>query len=257
MKLTYLTKTIYNLIGQDVLEKAFNMDEMANGLQIQGKEKVANVAFGVSLNEEFLIEAIKWGADACVFHHALDVRTHKSLFPIYTQKRLKLIFQHNLSIFGFHGALDIHPTFGNNSQIANLFPPHKLVSDLYEGWGITINLNDCIHLSDLKTICQEQINPDSLFFDYGPQEIKTVGICSGAAKPYAVHIEEMLEKNIDLFISGETSESAPHKMKEAGINYFVCGHYATEVFGVKALMTALSQQIPQLKTKYIDIKNPI
>ena len=54
----------------------------------------------------------------------------------------------------------------------------------------------------------------------GPKSIKTIGVVSGAGKPYAAEQAEMEEKGVELYISGETSESIPNKMKEAGINYF-------------------------------------
>ena len=45
---------------------------------------------------------------------------------------------------------------------------------------------------------------------------------------------------------------------ENGISYFVCGHYATEVFGVKALAEDLKKEFSdKLEVKFIDVKNPI
>ena len=47
-------------------------------------------------------------------------------------------------------------------------------------------------------------------------------------------------------------------MKENGISYFVCGHYATEVFGVKEVADDLKKEFKgKLDVKFIDIKNPI
>jgi putative NIF3 family GTP cyclohydrolase 1 type 2 len=47
-------------------------------------------------------------------------------------------------------------------------------------------------------------------------------------------------------------------MQEAEINYFVCGHYATEVFGVKALSAEIGERFKgKVEVEFIDIPNPI
>ena len=80
-----LVEYINSVFGEELLEKALQKDELANGLQISGKRQVKKAAFGVSLNEEFLEKAVKWGADFCVFHHGFDVRTYKSRYSKSSQ----------------------------------------------------------------------------------------------------------------------------------------------------------------------------
>ncbi|MFH2061392.1 MAG: Nif3-like dinuclear metal center hexameric protein, partial [Candidatus Beckwithbacteria bacterium] len=83
-------------------------------------------------------------------------------------------------------------------------------------------------------------------------------VVSGGGKPYAEHLAEMEEKGVELFISGESSESIPHKMKESKINYFAGGHYATEVFGVQELGKRIKEHFKEkLKVEFIDIPNEI
>jgi putative NIF3 family GTP cyclohydrolase 1 type 2 len=68
----------------------------------------------------------------------------------------------------------------------------------------------------------------------------------------------MEAKGVEAYISGETSESTVHKMKESGISYFVCGHYATEKFGVQALGDIIKTNFKdKLEVKFIDVENPI
>ncbi|MGD8744584.1 MAG: Nif3-like dinuclear metal center hexameric protein, partial [Candidatus Woesebacteria bacterium] len=104
-----LIKYVFKVIGDDLLEKASKKDEAANGVQILGGERVEKVALGVSLNSEFLEKVADWGSNFCIFHHGFDPRTHKSRFPSFSQKRLKIIFVNNMTIAGFHFALDAHP----------------------------------------------------------------------------------------------------------------------------------------------------
>ena len=93
-----LIKFIYRTIGKNLLAKALKIDEVANGVQILGKEQVNKVVLGVSCNEAFLKEAVKRGADFCIFHHGFDPRVFKSRFSLSAQKRLRLIFKNDLTV---------------------------------------------------------------------------------------------------------------------------------------------------------------
>lgn len=257
VKRNELIKFIYQTIGKDLLEKAAKIDEAANGVQILGKEQVNKVALGASLNEEFLKEAVRRGADFCIFHHGLDPRTVKSRFPIYFQKRLRMIFQNNLTIVGLHYALDAHPLIGNNATIIKRLGA-KITGSLYEEWGFVARFPKDQDVRKLRDKCQKLFNHDVLAFFAGPQMVKTIGVVSGAAVPHAQYLSEMEEKGVELFISGETHESVPHKMKESGINYFVCGHYNTEVFGVQELGKKIKLHFgDKIKVEFIDIPNII
>ena len=252
-----LIKFIYQTIGRDLLAKAFKIDEVANGIQILGKEQVNKVVLGTSLNEEFLKEAVRRGADFCIFHHGLDPRTIKSRFPIYLQKRLRTIFQNNLTIIGLHYALDAHPLIGNNATIIKKLGA-KITDSLYEEWGFVARFPKVQDVRKLRHKCQKLFNHSVLAFFAGPTKVKTIGVVSGAGVPHAQHLSEMEDKGVELFISGETHESVPHKMKESGINYFVCGHYATEVFGVQELGKKIKSRFGnKVKVEFIDIPNII
>lgn len=252
-----LIKVISETIGTEFLNKAERIDDNANGVQIFGGEDVSKVALGVSLNEEFLEEAARRGSNFCIFHHGLDARTHKGRLSSSYQKRLKLIFQNSLTICGFHYALDAHPEFGNNVTIIKELGA-RVDKPLLEEWGYTGIFSSPQDIADLKEKCQELFKHPVIAFNGGSSQIKTIGVVSGAAKPYTEDILEMEEKEVDLFISGESSESAPYRMKECGFNYFVCGHYATEKFGVQELGNKIKEHFKdQIEVEFIDIPNSI
>lgn len=250
----YLYKEIF---GGELMAKAAIKDELANGIQFSGSETVSKIALGVSCNEAFLHEAVAWGAQYCIFHHGLDPRTHKSRYPLYAQKRLKLIVQNSLTIAGFHYALDAHPEIGNNAVIIRELGARR-GEHLFDEWGYVGSFEKPRLLSDLRQHCEALFDHEIVSFESGPEEIHTIGVVSGGGKPYAAEIAEMEAKEVQLYISGESSESVPHKMLESQINYFVCGHYATEVFGVKALGEKIQQEFNgKLEVQLIDIPNPI
>jgi len=258
VKRDQLIKFIYQTIGKDLLVKALKIDEVANGVQILGKENVSKIALGTSLNEEFVKEAVKRGADFCIFHHGFDPRTFKSRFSISAQKRLKLIFKNDLTIAGFHFCLDAHPQIGNNATIIKRLGA-KISSPFYkDGWGFIAEFAKPQSLVALKNKCAKIFNHDIFAVSASSKPVKTIAVVSGGGKLDVQDIAEMEEKGVELFISGEPSESIPHKLSESGISYFIGGHYNTEVFGVQELGKRIKSRFGKnIKVEFIDIPNSI
>src|SRR3989344_5714363 len=252
-----LTKFIKDTIGSELLEKAARKDERVNGVQFLGADVVEKITLGVSLNEEFLQETIKLGSNFCIFHHGLDSETYKSIFPIYSQKRLSLIFKNDITVTAYHYALDAQPEFGNNVTIikklgANVEEP------LDDEWGYTATFDKPQDIHELGHKCRDLFDHEIFVVEGNKDKVKKIGVVSGGAKPYAETLAELEAKGVELFISGETSESSPHKMKESGIAYFVCGHYATEKFGVQELGKRIESKFKEkVEVKFIEVENPI
>ena len=254
---TTLLSFLEETLGQETLVKARQQDEMANGPQFIGDEDVQTVTLGVSLNEEFLQSAISLGSNFCIFHHGFDPRTYKSAYSLSQQKRLRLIANHTLTIVGYHAALDMHPTLGNNATIIKKLGATPTVS-LFEDWGYVGRFEKPQKVTNLAHRCTELFAHDVFAVYAGPEKVTTIGVVSGAAKPHSQHIAEMEQKGVELFITGETSESIPHTMQESGINYFACGHYATEVFGIQQLGEKIKEKFgKKITVEFIDIPNPI
>lgn len=248
---------IYDYFGKELLKKAEAKDELANGVQIHGADDVKKVTLCVTINEDFLQEAIRYNSNFCISHHGLDPRVFKNRFPISTQKRLKLIFDNNITIMGFHYILDMHPEIGNNASIIKGLGA-KIGEPLFEDWGYTAKFSSPQDVKDLAQKCSKLFEHDILAIYSGTKKVTNIGVCSGAAKPYAQHVAEMEAKSVELFISGETSESIPNRMKESDINYFVGGHYATEVFGVQELGKVIKYKFKEkIEVEFIDIPNPV
>ena len=257
VKRDQLIEFVYQTIGKEWIEKALAKDELANGVQFLGNEEVKKVALGTSLNEDFLQEAVKAGAQFCIFHHGFDVRTWRSRYPLFSQKRMRVIFENKLTVMGFHYALDFHPEIGNNVAIIKKLGA-KVKDTLYEEWGYIAEFSTSQDVKKLSEKCAKLFSHDIFAVLSGPKKVKTIGVVSGAGKPDAQHLAEMEEKGVELFITGEPSESIPHKMKESRINYFAGGHYATEGFGVQELGKKIKGEYKnRLEVEFIDIPNPI
>ena len=63
---------------------------------------------------------------------------------------------------------------------------------------------------------------------------------------------QAIGRNIDLYITGEPSHSVYHHAVEGGLNFLAAGHYATEVWGVKAVAAKLEKETG-IRTLFIDL----
>jgi dinuclear metal center YbgI/SA1388 family protein len=251
----------HQAISEDLLKKAQTLDTRANGVQIHGSQKVDKIVLGVSANLDFLKEAVSSQAQFCIFHHGInlgDSDIYNSRLNQATQKQLSYIFQHNLTIAGYHYSLDAHPKIGNNAVIIEKLGAIKTDESYFDGWGWIGEFKIPQDVTKLAKKCSELFEHDIFAVYSGPKKIKRIGVCSGSARPRGGEVLEIFENNIDLHISGEINESGPALAKESGFNYFSCGHYATEVFGVQALGRKIKEHFKaNVEVEFIDIPNPL
>jgi putative NIF3 family GTP cyclohydrolase 1 type 2 len=95
---------------------------------------------------------------------------------------------------------------------------------------------------------QKALNGPVKIFDFGPKQARPIAIVTGAA---GSEIYRVAEENINTFITGEAPHWAAVAAEELGMNLLLGGHYATEVFGVKALAAHLSERF-RVPWEFID-----
>ncbi|MBU0701807.1 Nif3-like dinuclear metal center hexameric protein, partial [bacterium] len=83
----------------------------------------------------------------------------------------------------------------------------------------------------------------------GKEKIKTIAIVSGGA---AELVTDAVNKNVDLFITGESKLSSYYIAKEGKINVIFAGHYATETIGVQALSKVICEQF-SVECEFVDL----
>jgi len=258
MKRDKLIQFIEKTIGKELLYKARKKDEhMPNGLQWQGKEEIKKIVLGVSANEDFFKEAVKAGADALIVHHGLGKDLPYNLFSPSLQKRIKILVKNDLSLFGYHYVLDSHPEIGNNAIIIKKLGAKKTNMPLLDEWGWVGEFKKSQKIDDLSKKCSQIFSHDVFVVKAGKEKIKRIGVVSGRGVPFGTEKLELVEKDVDLYITGEVSEWNPHDFKETGISCFACGHYATEVFGVQELGLRIKKEFPKLDVEFIDVFNPL
>lgn len=124
---------------------------------------------------------------------------------------------------------------------ADMSAQSKSVQPFLEEKGQPVGLKVCVSLprSDLVRKLRKALGGPVKVFSFGPRQTRTIGIVTGGA---GSEIYRVAQENIDTFITGEAPHWAAVAAQELGMNLLLGGHYATEVFGVKALGAHLSKR---------------
>lgn len=251
-----IIKFTFDSFGEDFVEKAKKKDDYVNGVQIRGSEQVEKIALGVSANLEFLKKCQEWGANFIIVHHGLSLDKLDHYFNPLLKERFKVLFEGNVTLLGFHYLLDAHKKIGNNAQILKKLGA-KIVEPFYDEWGW---IGEFPKSKDIKIVIDKLTNIFShqpIRHLFGKKKIKKIAVTSGGGTPRAREMPEFLEKDFDLYVTGETRESVPALIKEAKINYLAFGHYDTEKFGVQALGKIIKKKFPSVKVRFIEVPNPL
>ncbi len=241
----------------ELLEADSYPDMLPVGLQVPGVADVSRVASGVSASLELFEQAAADGAQMLLVHHGLFFGSGpRPPLRDSDKARLKMLFDNDISLVAYHLALDAHAGVGNNAVICRLLgleqpQPFGLVGGRTIGFiGTT---TDAISISDLVERVREHITPAPLVFRDGPAQVRRVAVISGAASG---ELLAAADAGADCFITGEPREQVMTEAREAGIHYIAAGHYATEVFGVRALGDLLAEHF-SVEHSFIDIPNPV
>jgi dinuclear metal center YbgI/SA1388 family protein len=237
-------------------------DNALNGLQIENSGHVTRIAAAVDISTRVLTEAAKQKVDLLIVHHGLF---WAGLQPIRgaLRRQLRLAFENNIALYSAHLPLDIHPRVGNNAQLAAALglgfgvhghvralesgparagsPQSKSLQPFLEekGQPVGLKVRASLRCSELIRKLERALNGPMKVFAFGPKQTRLIGIVTGAA---GSEIYRVAEENIDTFITGEAPHWAAVAAEELGVNLLLGGHYATEVFGVKALARHLSKR---------------
>jgi len=232
-------------------------DYAPNGLQIQGNEEIQKIVTGVTASQALIDQAIRENADALLVHHGYFWKNESYVIRGMKHKRIKALLDHNINLFAYHLPLDIHPSLGNNAQLAKLLNIDVTGPlELGNPFSVAIQgqLSQAHTGEELSQLINKKLARTCLHITPPSNKaIKTLAWCTGGGQDY---IELAAEQGIDAFISGEVSEKTTHIAHEMDIHFFAAGHHATERYGVKALGEHL-QQAHDLDVVFVDIDNPV
>src|SRR6266487_3632441 len=223
-------------------------DNALNGLQIENSGQVTRLGAAVDVSTRVLTEAAKRNVDLLIVHHGLF---WPGLQPVRSalRRQLRLAFENDIALYGAHLPLDIHPKVGNNAQLAAALGLKSAQPFLEEkGQPVGLKVRVSMPRSELVRKLRTALNGPVKIFECGPKQTRTIGIVTGGA---GSEIYRVAQENIDTFITGEAPHWAAVAAEELGMNLMLGGHYATEVFGVKALAAHLSKRF-KLRWEFID-----
>jgi dinuclear metal center YbgI/SA1388 family protein len=237
----------------NVLESARFKDYCPNGLQVEGRRRIKQVATGVTASLAFLEAAIEWGADAVLVHHGYFWRNEAPQITGRKYRRLKLLLANDLNLFAFHLPLDDHPEFGNNAQLgAKLgWIGDARFGENGLGWMTTLPMP--ITLAHFTAQVEHTLGRTPFVLGDPDRELRRVAWCTGAAQGY---FDAAIDAGADVFLTGEVSEPTTHTAAESGVAFLAAGHHATERYGVQALGAHLSETF-DIEHLFIDIDNPV
>jgi dinuclear metal center YbgI/SA1388 family protein len=214
-------------------------DNALNGLQIENSGRVSKIGASVDASTRVLEAASKQNVDLLIVHHGLF---WPGLQPVTgaLRRQLKVAFENDMALYSAHLPLDIHPQLGNNAQLAaalGLNSPQPFFEE--KGQLIGVKARVSLPCDELDRKLQKALGGPVTAFMFGPKKTGTIGIITGGA---GSEIYKVAQEGIDTFITGEAPHWAAVAAEELGMNLLLGGHYATEVFGVKALATHLSKR---------------
>ncbi len=252
-----ITRQQLNDYYQALLSPDTYADYGPNGLQIEGSERIARIAFAVSATRDSITQAAESNADALVVHHGLFWTFHgaKPLTGAFGQ-RISRLLKNDINLFAYHLPLDGHPDIGNAASLAQLIDcrQQQPFGD-YKGsaTGIKGILEQPLSAAALQQKLQAVLRHNVILATPDNNAvIKSIGIITGGANSEW----RLAEKHqLDAYITGEISEHDWHESQEAGLHMFAGGHYATEQFGIKALMEKTRQHF-MVDCIFIDSENP-
>ncbi len=229
-----------------------DIDDSLNGIQVgRSGGPIRKAAFAVDACAESIRRAGEAGADILFVHHGLFWGKGERIQGCLLE-RIRLLLASDMALYACHLPLDMHPEVGNNAVLADLLSlVERKPFGLYHGIpiGLSGRLERPLSVEGiLDRILPDKSEPRAMLMP-GRKEISTVAVVSGGAPFEAL---QAIGQGIDLYITGEPSHSVYHQILESGLNFLAAGHYATEVWGVKAVAKRLFGE-KGLDTVFIDI----
>lgn len=228
-------------------------DGSNNGLQVEGRETVRKVAFGVDACRSLFEGAAAAGADFVVVHHGLSWGGGMRRLTGVVGGRVRVLMRHGLSLYASHLPLDAHPQIGHNAVIARRLGL-RARRPWFEYEGACIGCRGTLAHALTPTALAArlaEILPGATVqrLGGGPARIRTVGVVSGGG---CCALETAARDGLDCLVTGEVGHGDVHPAREAGVCVLAAGHYRTETPGLEALMDRVRRRF-RVPCVFIDL----
>ncbi len=237
------------------LQVNYFRDYCPNGLQVEGRNTIKHIVSGVTASLALLEKAVELQADAVLVHHGYFWRGEDMRVIGQKQRRLKLLLEHDISLFAYHLPLDGHAELGNNIGLARHLgiTPDGRFGENELGWLGLLDDAGISSMSDLALLIELKLGRKPLLIGDPAAKPGRIAWCTGAAQNM---LDQAIAAGASVYLSGEISEPTVHLARESGVAYIACGHHATERFGVQSLGAFVAEQLG-IQHTFVDIDNPV
>ena len=236
----------------ETLQPSMFQDYAPNGLQVEGKENIHTIVTAVTASLAAIEYAVSKNADMLLVHHGYFWRSEPITITGWKKLRIATLLQNQINMVGYHLPLDAHSTLGNNAQLAQLLG-WKLESLAGEQNLLNIGrLNQPCTLAQLADDLTTKLQHKPIAIGASDKLLRRIAWCTGGAQNF---FQVAIEAGVDVFVTGEISESQYHMAQESGVAFISAGHHATERYGVQALGAALAKRF-NMDIYFFDEKNP-
>ena len=223
-----------------------------NGLQVANCGRVTKIGAAVDAGVDPFRKAVAAGVDFLIVHHGMYWDMPRPLTgAVYD--RVATLIGGDCALYSSHLPLDGHPELGNNVLLARqlgLVPERPFL--VREGEAIG-RIASCTIPRFVLRERLERLYDRVIAIEYGSTEPTAVAFCSGSGNSA---IPELGTAGVDTLVTGELREEWFNTAQEQKLNLYLCGHYATEVHGVKALAAELAAKF-DLPWEFIATDNPL
>jgi len=221
------------------------------GLQVAGAHEVQRLACGVSSSLELFERAAARHAHLLLVHHGLFWDRDPRVIDDAARRRLKVLFDAEITLAAYHLALDAHPELGNNALLARELGIEP--TEHFGGIGFGGALSEAVSIEEFTARVRDSMGAQPTVFAHGPALIERAAVITGGAARY---LSDAAREGYDLFLTGEPAEPSMHTARELGVHFVAAGHYATERIGIQALTGRLASEF-DLDWEFIDLPNPV
>ena len=210
-----------------------------NGLQIENNGTVTKIGAAVDAGLVPFQRAAAERVDFLLVHHGLFWDGARPIVGAM-RARLQTAFAANLAVYSAHLPLDGHPELGNNAQLARILGLETARTFLpYQGRDIGLIARAPADRLTLRGRLEAQFPGAVTALEFGSNTPREIALLTGSGMSA---LDSLAAAGVDTFITGELKQAAFNRAQEEHRNVYLCGHYATETFGVKALAAELAQK---------------